>query len=319
VTLEDLRVLVVVADQLNLSAAARALGCTQGAVSQHIRRLEADLGSPLIVRGQRGSVLTAAGERYALAAAEALGALARGRRAVDELANPGLGVLRIATGGSTLRHFMAPAIAAFRVSHPASSLELHSAGSTRRCLEAVQRDQADLAFVTLGDPLAGFVTKATVETDWTLIEPLPARVRPAGAIEVDELAQLDHIALHPGSVSARELNRQLRRASVVPASETIVDDWDTAIALVDLGLGVAIVPALHALALQSSYRFAMTSIAGLAPLRFGWAAIDPLLLPAPARAFAQIFEDESERGTEASALVRAVHEAWQPGTASTVS
>jgi DNA-binding transcriptional LysR family regulator len=311
VTLEDLRVLVVVADQLNLSAAARALGCTQGAVSQHIRRLEADLGSPLLVRGQRGSVLTAAGERYALAAAEALGALARGRRAVDELANPGLGVLRIATGGSTLRHFMAPAIAAFRADYPATRLELHSAGSTRRCLQAVQRDQADLAFVTLGDPLPGFATNATVESDWTLVEPVPASPRRAGAIGLDELAQFDYISLHPASVSGRELNRQLRNAHIAPAIETTVDDWDTAIALVGLGLGVAIVPALHAVALQPSYRFAMTSISGLAPLRFGWAAIDPRLLPAAAREFAAIFQHD--HGQQASPLVRTLREPWQPG------
>jgi DNA-binding transcriptional LysR family regulator len=314
VTLEDLRVLTVVAEQLNLSAAARALGCTQGAVSQHIRRLEADLGSPLIVRGQRGSVLTAAGERYALAAAEALGALARGRRAVDELANPGLGVLRIATGGSTLRHFMAPAIAAFRAAHPATRLELHSAGSTRRCLIAVQRDQADLAFVTLGDPLPGFATRATVETDWVLVEPGPAPARQIAAMEVGDLARFDHhISLHPASVSGRELGRQLRKAQVAPASETTVDDWDTAIALVDLGLGVAIVPALHALALQPSYRFAMTSVTGLTPLRFGWAAIDPRLLPAAAQEFTRIFQHD--HGRQATALVRTVQEAWQPGDA----
>ena len=130
---------------------------------------------------------------------------------------------------------------------------------------------------------------------------------------MDELAQFDYISLHPASVSGRELNRQLRRAHIAPAIETTVDDWDTAIALVGLGLGVAIVPALHAVALQPSYRFAMTSITGLTPLRFGWAAIDPRLLPASAREFARIFQHD--HGQHASPLVRTLREAWQPGAA----
>jgi DNA-binding transcriptional LysR family regulator len=310
VTIEDLRVLTVVADQLNLSAAARALGCTQSAVSQHIKRLEAEVGSPLLVRGQRGSALTPAGERYALAAAEALGTLARGRRAVQELADPGLGVLRIATGGFALRHFMAPAIGAFRADHPDTRVELHSAGSGRRCLQAVQRDQADLAFVTLADSLSGFATKAIVESDWTLVEPLAAAARPAGPIGVAELAQFEYISLHPGSVTGRELSRQLRNAHIVLDIETTVDDWDTAIALVDLGLGVAIVPALHAVALQPSYRFAMTPIAGLAPLRSGWAAIDPRLLPASAQEFTRIIGHG--HGQPASPLVRSLSQPWEP-------
>jgi DNA-binding transcriptional LysR family regulator len=310
VTIEDLRVLTVVADQLNLSAAARTLGCTQSAVSQHIKRLEAEVGSPLLVRGQRGSVLTPAGERYALAAAEALGTLARGRRAVQELADPGLGALRIATGGFALRHFMAPAIGAFRADHPDTRVELHSAGSGRRCLQAVQRDQADLAFVTLGDSLAGFATKAIVESDWTLVEPPGTAARPDGPIRVDELAQSEYISLHPGSVTGRVLSRQLRNAHIALDIETTVDDWDTAIALVDLGLGVAIVPALHAVTLQPSYRFAMTPIAGLAPLRSGWAAIDPRLLPASAQEFARIIGQG--HGQPASPLVRSLRQPWEP-------
>jgi DNA-binding transcriptional LysR family regulator len=314
VTLEDLRVLTIVAEQLNLSAAARVLGCSQSAVSQHIKRLEAEVGSALLVRGQRGSTLTPAGERYAAVAAEALGLLARGQRAVRELADPGLGVLRIATGGFALRHLMAPAIGAFRADHPDTRVELHSAGSGRRCLQAVQRDQADLAFLTMGDSLAGFATKAIIESDWTLVEPLSAAARPPGPIAVAELAQSGYISVHPGSVTGRELSRQLRSAHIALNIETTVDDWDTAIALVDLRLGVAIVPALHAVALQPSYRFTMTPIAGLAPLRLGWAAVDPRLLPAAAQEFARIIG--RGHGQPASPLVRTLSQPWEPSPAS---
>ena len=45
----------------SLAGAARALGWTQPAVSQHVRRLEADSGTPLVVRAGRGVALTEAG------------------------------------------------------------------------------------------------------------------------------------------------------------------------------------------------------------------------------------------------------------------
>ncbi|WP_460843676.1 LysR family transcriptional regulator, partial [Nocardioides marmoraquaticus] len=45
----------------SLTAAARDLGWTQPAVSQHLQRLERDAGCPLLVRGPRGVTPTEAG------------------------------------------------------------------------------------------------------------------------------------------------------------------------------------------------------------------------------------------------------------------
>lgn len=45
----------------SMSAAARALRLTQSAVSQQLRLLERDAGSPLLVRSTRGVLLTEAG------------------------------------------------------------------------------------------------------------------------------------------------------------------------------------------------------------------------------------------------------------------
>ncbi|MGK5451486.1 LysR family transcriptional regulator, partial [Streptomyces radiopugnans] len=57
-----LRVLRAVARTGSLSAAARALGCTQPAVSQQMKALEQTAGTPLLVRAGRETRLTEAGE-----------------------------------------------------------------------------------------------------------------------------------------------------------------------------------------------------------------------------------------------------------------
>jgi DNA-binding transcriptional LysR family regulator len=57
-----LRSLVAVADCGGFQRAATALHLTQGAVSQHVRRLEAVVGRPLVERDGRGSRFTSDGE-----------------------------------------------------------------------------------------------------------------------------------------------------------------------------------------------------------------------------------------------------------------
>lgn len=58
-----LRSLVAVADCGGFQRAADALHLSQGAVSQHVRRLEATVGQPLVERHGRGSRFTSSGER----------------------------------------------------------------------------------------------------------------------------------------------------------------------------------------------------------------------------------------------------------------
>lgn len=66
-----------------MSAAARALSYTQPAISHHIARLEAEIGTPLVVRHGRGVRLTEAG-RVLVSHAEAV--LARLAAAEEEVA-----------------------------------------------------------------------------------------------------------------------------------------------------------------------------------------------------------------------------------------
>ena len=285
-TLEDLRVLTTVAEHQNMTTAARMLGRSQAAVAQHIRRLETELGAALVVPGRRGSALTPAGERFALAASAALSALARGARSVRELASPS-GPLRIATGGTTISHVLGGAIAEFRARWPVAGVEVHSAGSTQRCLDAVRQDQADLAFVTITRNLVGIDTCPVIETGWSLVSPLDPPCRQPAQITMSQLPAGPYISLHPSSASAQELSRRLDAARItLTAADTLVDNWDTAVSLVELRLGSALVPDIHAVRLQKGRRVARTEISDLGPVRFGWATPDHRLLPAAASAFA---------------------------------
>lgn len=84
----------------------------------------------------------------------------------------------------------------------------------------------------------------------------------------------------------------LRREGVTPEIVMTVYDWDTAIELVELGLGSSIVPSWHAHASAARAAVVAIPIAGLTPIRVGWAmreAYEPL---APARAFMQLLRQD---------------------------
>src|SRR5690606_41796385 len=80
--LQSVRIVRAIAEHGSISAAARALGYSQPAVSQHLRRAEQRLGVPLVVRAGRRIRLTAPGTvlaRPAQTLGQALDA-ARGHR-----------------------------------------------------------------------------------------------------------------------------------------------------------------------------------------------------------------------------------------------
>ena len=65
ITDSRLKVFLAVAGCGSFSRAARMLGISQPAVSQCVAQLEAEAGSPLIVRGSSGATLTPLGETFA--------------------------------------------------------------------------------------------------------------------------------------------------------------------------------------------------------------------------------------------------------------
>ena len=73
--LGQIRLLLAVADAPGFRRAALQLGLSPSALSQAIKRLEARLGQPLLLRSTRSVRLTEAGERLCAAAREALGRL----------------------------------------------------------------------------------------------------------------------------------------------------------------------------------------------------------------------------------------------------
>lgn len=125
--LGQIRLLLAVADAPGFRRAALQLGLSPSALSQAIKRLEARLGQPLLLRSTRSVRLTEAGERLCAAAREALGRLDQAWQDLtpSALAPGGLqGRLRLSVPRSVARLMMGPLLAAYCRRHPGVQLEL---------------------------------------------------------------------------------------------------------------------------------------------------------------------------------------------------
>jgi DNA-binding transcriptional LysR family regulator len=107
VELRQLEFFVGVADELHFGRAAERLYIAQSALSQHIRRLEREVGVELLDRGKRNVRLTPAGAAFYAEARRVLERAERAGRAARAAALGHAGVLELAYVSSTPPHVLA--------------------------------------------------------------------------------------------------------------------------------------------------------------------------------------------------------------------
>jgi DNA-binding transcriptional LysR family regulator len=296
VTLDDLRVFVAVCRAGSLSAVARDLACTQSAVSQHVKRLERETGVALLERHARGVVPTEAGRVLQAAASQGIAGLDLALRQLKDLVDGESGSVRVATGATTVRHFMAEAVVTFRRQHPKVSLEFRTENSSRGCFAALADSELDLAWITIGAPVRGIEQRAVMELPWVLAVGAGEGLARRAYAEVEDLRDLRLIQLPPNSTSAAHLDAAFAEVGVRPVFDTSVADWDTALLLAELGLGCAVVPAVPDLVVpRGEGPVRLIPLPALRPLAVGWAVRRWDALSPIARVFADTVA-ESCRG-----------------------
>ena len=115
-----------VAELQNLRAAAEVLHITHSAVSQQIRRLEAQLGFQLFERQGRRVVLNPAGEALLRSTRSALLHLEEGVQAATAAATGSTHALRVTVLPSFAHRWLLPRIGRWRERHPDLALEIDS-------------------------------------------------------------------------------------------------------------------------------------------------------------------------------------------------
>ena len=289
-TLDELRSVVAVHECRSFSAAARRLGCSQPAVSQHIQRLESELRLSLFERQPRGIRTTAAGDMLVRVAKESLANLDLVVHRFAAMRDGESGMLTVTTGGTTVKHFMRGAIRQFRRALPSVKMQFRAAMSSAECVEMLFRDAIDLAFVTIGDEIDGVRQEALLELDYVWLTKREDPLAKRASITLEQLHGREYIGLVDGPRSRQQLVAALARQGIELDTTMTVCDWDTAVHLVELGLGSTIVPswfghAANAIAIP---------IEGMEPIQIGWAVRSTHDLLKPAKTFMRLLRADLE-------------------------
>ncbi|MGK5557204.1 LysR family transcriptional regulator [Actinomadura kijaniata] len=140
------RVLREVARLGSMTAAARALSFTQPAVSHHIARLEAEVGTPLVVRHGRGVRLTEAGRVLVEHVEEVLARTADVEERIAAIAGLRAGRVRAAVFPTAAAALLPDALARLRERAPGVAVTLTEA-EPPQALAMLRAGEADLAVV----------------------------------------------------------------------------------------------------------------------------------------------------------------------------
>ena len=152
--LRQLEYFAAVARHRHFTRAAEALYVSQPALSQQIRRLEAELGLVLLHRTSQGVELTAAGADLLVHAESVLAQVAAARALMERHSGISRGVVRVATTGADAPR-LPEALVAFHHEHPGIQIALRQ-GSAAEVVVLVRRGAVDVAVLALaGEPPAG--------------------------------------------------------------------------------------------------------------------------------------------------------------------
>jgi DNA-binding transcriptional LysR family regulator len=266
----------------SINAAASNLGYTASAVSQHVATLQRETGLTLVIRAGRGIEPTAAGLALAAEIDEVLSRLGDVESFVADLRAGRSGALSIAYFASVGAAWMPTVVRALVRHYPAVRLNL----SLREDLPASPAERADIQIIVAQvnlDAPPGVRVHHLLDDPYVVVMPKDHPLAGAADVELAQLAEerwVDNDAAR--GWCRRNLLQACQAAGFSPPFHVEAHDYPTAIAFVEAGIGVTVLPRLGAQSLparvvarpvtcptplRSIYALVQTSIEDSAPVR----------------------------------------------------
>ncbi|HSS21603.1 MAG TPA: LysR family transcriptional regulator [Pyrinomonadaceae bacterium] len=242
--INQLEVLIAVAQEKSFSRAAERLHRTQPAISQAIRRLEAEIGEPLFDRSSKDGTMTAAGRVLFGLAQQMLNLRHSAHAAIKELKGLQRGKLSLSANEYTVMYLL-PLLPAFRNRHPHIKIEVKRSLASRISSEILARE-TEIGIVSFkpNDPA---VTAVPVLTDELAL--IVAPDHPLAGKDVVSVRELGAESFIAHNVPSPYRERVVRTFEKYRTPLNISMEMPTLEAIkrfVEGGMGVALVPRLTA-------------------------------------------------------------------------
>lgn len=240
--LKQLEYFIAVAEELHFGRAAERLGMAQPPLSRQILALESEFNARLLHRGRKTVSLTQAGHRLYERSTALLREVADIKIEVSRIGQGAEGRLRIGFAGSAALGLLPAILRAYRKNFPEVALSLVPMNRAEQHRSLIRRE-IDIAIArpSISDP--EIVTRKLVEEALLLAVPEELGLRD-GPLDLADLSQQQLILCpeYPRPSFADFVLDACAEMGVSFDRRVFTMDFQTAIALVAVGEGIAIVP-----------------------------------------------------------------------------
>lgn len=224
----------------SVSRAAETLYVTQPTLTARLHSLERDMGADLFIRTRHGMRLTDAGRAFLPFAERAVRALRDGRRSIAEVSQGLAGQLLIASAPAVSTYILPAVLERFVSRHPRVEVVVRT-GHSEEVQQMVLRDEAQLGLGrALRHPDVQLIPFH--EEELVLVVAPGHRFGLRRAVEMHDVAGQQLIMFDRTSSYYEITQAAFLSSGVSPRSLMELDNIEAAKKMVELGLGVALLP-----------------------------------------------------------------------------
>lgn len=268
IELTDLRLFKNIADCGNLTRGAEKSYLSPPSASARVKAMEQETGQQLLVRGNKGVHLTAAGERFLRQARLVL-------RQMDflkeEMTKNEAGHIRLYANTTAVTEFLPELLATFLSTRSGVTIDLQER-LTNDIVRSVSDGTADLGIIS--GEIEDFGLEAIrFSTDRLMLAVPQGHVLSRHTcVKLHDTMDFEHISLHEGSTLLDFLRRQFRRNGFDRVLRIQVRSFEAMCRVIEAGVGIGVVPE------SAARRHSQTMRINLLELSDDWAVRDRFVL-----------------------------------------
>jgi DNA-binding transcriptional LysR family regulator len=293
--LTALRIFLAVAAERSFSRAAAKVHRTQPAVSQAVRRLEADLGEQLFDRSSKSGTLTDAGRVLQNYGQRLVRLAEEAESAMRELRDLRRGRVLIGANDAAV-HTLLPLMAHFRQQVPDIAVDVRRVPARQIAVE-VQQGSLDFGALTFRPSESGLLEVVVGSDELVLLLPPTHALAKRKQVSMEDVAAEPIVAHNDPSPARERVLRLFEERHITLNMVIALPSLDGIKRAVELKLGVAMLPRRCAITEIASGRLVAVPVAGVSRRRQVMLVCRKAHRSHAANAFLQVAQDKLESGS----------------------
>ena len=243
---KELESFVTIAKVKSFSKAASQLFLTQPALSNHIAKLEAELGITLFERNNKRTELTPAGQQFYLSAIEILNQREHALLNLEKYQGKIEGLLQVATSSVPGQYVLPDILTRFHEIYPDVTFNLHHL-SSREITDSLVNGDLDFGFVGASPDNRNLIYEKVQDDELVVIAPNKPPYSEMESISFSQLLDAPLLLRKPGSGTRQAFDIAYKQHAYLGKSANILahmDNNEMVLLCVKAGLGLSIVSSI---------------------------------------------------------------------------